>query len=146
MTIEIKILLNASQEHVFNAWIDQVYITQWLCSYAEISAKRGGKYWLFFNSIDNAEHSTKGCRFLNYEAFQMIEFNWKGPKKFFDSMNMEGYLTSVKVNITSIDPGSSSLVLIHYGWKSSEDWQEARLWHINFWNNKLQTLQKYLES
>ena len=145
MTIEMKTLIHGSEKHIFQAWTDPSNVTQWLCSYAEINPKKGGKYWLFFSSHDNMEHFTKGCQFLKYDAFRTIEFSWKGPKKYADIMNIEGYLTNIQIVISPIDQDSCNVVLTHYGWKSSEDWQKARLWHIDFWKDKLDNFQQFIE-
>jgi uncharacterized protein YndB with AHSA1/START domain len=139
MTIEIDIIINRSKDEIFNYWIDQEKIKEWLArdnSETVVNPRKNGKFWIYIDE----NHNTKGCDFIAVKKNEEIEFTWKGPLEFDDFLNFPGELTTVKVIISTVEDTSTNVTLQHFGWKSSEDYQNARKWHQEFWNQKLNTL------
>ena len=143
MTIEFTITTQQSREDAFSFWVDKDKLKKWLISDVDkssIQPRKKGKYWLYINDT----HNTNECTIQTIYPNQDIEFTWKGPKEFEDFLNYRGELTIVKVNFEKIDD-KTKISLQHYGWRSSEDYQNARKWHISFWENKLEKLSHVLE-
>jgi uncharacterized protein YndB with AHSA1/START domain len=145
--LNFKLVLNANIIRVWNAWTDpnQIY---WFAKDAKIHLKKNGKYELVFND----EHSTQGCRIVNLQLpyflthqtqSAMLEFSWKGHDDFDIIMNFPDQLTTVKLLLKDQND-NTELNLKHYGWKSSEDWQDAREWHNKWWPKVIQNLTDYL--
>jgi uncharacterized protein YndB with AHSA1/START domain len=146
VTIKLKIQASCSLFNAFSAWIDLAVLKQWLVINADIVPKKGGRYWLMINSPDFYAINPKPCRIVIFEPYTCLKFTWKGPEQFGDFMNFPELLTEITVifsNISSLE--KTEIFLEHSGWKSSEDWQKARIWHIEFWTNALNKLKSVLE-
>ena len=144
MTIEINISINRSKEEVYEYWIDSKKIQLWLAeknSATVINPKKNGKFQIYINE----NHNTEGCRFISINPYKEIEFSWKGPFEFDDFLNFPKELTTVKVIINAEYNKPTNIIVQHFGWKSSEDYQKARIWHQEFWKEKLDLLMKIAE-
>ncbi|MHA1990029.1 MAG: SRPBCC family protein [Candidatus Hodarchaeales archaeon] len=145
MTIEIEITINKSKDEIFSYWIDHSKLELWLTQKSGetyVKPTKNGKYCLDINK----SHITKGSKIISINFNQEMEFSWIGPNQFDDFLNFPGELTTVKTFLYAIDNTRTTLKLQHFGWKSSEDYQEARDWHEKFWNNRLIDLKKKIES
>jgi len=73
------------------------------------------------------------------EPVKLLSFEWKGPKQYKHFMNNADPLTHVVVAFIpwgekSTQTPFTEIHLTHSGWRSSPDWDEARLWFENAWN------------
>lgn len=144
MTIEIEFAFKCSKEKLFSYFTDIEKLNMWLVSNSEktiISSRKNGKFVLYFNE----SHVTEGCKIVSFKKNELLEFTWKGPEQFGDFLNFEGELTTVKLSLNTTSSKTTKVTLIHYGWRSSEDYQKARKWHIGFWQEKLIKLEKLIE-
>jgi uncharacterized protein YndB with AHSA1/START domain len=145
MTIEIKVTINKSKDEIFPYWIDHNKLELWLTQKSGqtyVKPTKNGGYCLDINK----SHITKGSKIISINSNQEIEFSWIGPNQFDDFLNFRGELTTVKIFFHAIDNTSTAIKLQHFGWKSSEDYQEARDWHEEFWNIRLNDLKKVIEN
>ncbi|MHA1982848.1 MAG: SRPBCC family protein [Candidatus Hodarchaeales archaeon] len=144
MTIEIEITINKSKEEIFPYWVDHNKLELWLTQKSDetfVKPIKNGKYCLDISE----SHITKGSKILSFNFNQELKFSWIGPKQFDDFLNFQSELTTVRVNLHTKDNTRTAVRLQHFGWKSSEDYQEAREWHEKFWKNKLNDLKKTIE-
>lgn len=145
MTIELDYIINKPKNEIFSYWIDSDKLSLWLTQKSTetfVKSRKNGKYCLDINK----SHITRGSTIISIKNNQEIEFSWIGPNQFDDFLNFPGELTTVKIIFNQIDDTKTSVKLQHFGWKSSEDYQEARSWHQKFWNNKLDNLKRVIES
>lgn len=120
-------------------------LQSWLTTLADVEPVAGGKYELFWDPKDRESDSTIGCKVTAIEPDQFLSFEWKGPKQFQHFMNDADPLTHVVVFfISSVEGGKpcTDVHVIHTGWRSSPEWEEARQWFEKGWSAPLEKLRK----
>jgi hypothetical protein len=124
-------------------------LQSWLAPQAEVEARVGGKYELFWEPEDRENNSTLGCRITALEADRFLSFEWRGPKQFKRFMNDADPLTHVVVFFAPGDDsttGSTDVHLIHSGWRSTAEWEEARQWFEVAWRTAFAELTDRINS
>lgn len=141
--------LNCDCEQAFRMFTVSEYLQSWLATGADVEPVLDGKYELFWNPEDKENDSTIGCKITAIERGRFLSFDWKGPQQFKHFMNEADPLTHVVVFFTPCEEIGPKLhtdvYLIHSGWGSSKEWEEARLWFENAWNNAFEELSKLVE-
>lgn len=140
--IHLSIILKMDAKEAFRHFIDKGLLESWLTTIAEVEPKSGGKYELFWNPTDRANDSTIGCKITAIEEDQLIAFEWRSPKQFKHFANNADPLTHVVVSFTPGDKNKTVVHLIHSGWRSSEEWEEARTWQERAWRMAFANLEK----
>ena len=113
----------------------------WLAPLAEVEARVGGKYELFWEPDDRENNSTIGCRVTAVHDDQMIAFQWRSPRQFKSFANGADPLTHVVV--TFVPEGDGTRVhLVHSGWRSGADWEAARVWQERAWTRAFEGLRR----
>ena len=144
-TIRIEVSISVQVDRVWRAWTQSERITEWFAPAANIEARPGGPFELFFDPSDRSHECTKGCTFTLVEPHKQLGFSWKGPDQFAGLMNNPDSLTSVLV--TFDDEGENTRVVVeHSGWGEGELWEKAQEWHQKAWEEVLGHLQSILES
>ena len=121
----------------------------WLAPSAEIEPQVGGKYELFWDLENREENSTIGCQVTAIEEDRFLSFEWKGPPQYSHFMNEADPLTHV---VVFFYPGADDLSastevhLIHSGWGSSAEWEEARQWFERAWRLAFEELERQVNS
>jgi uncharacterized protein YndB with AHSA1/START domain len=139
--IHLKATLGCKPDAAYAHFVDPALLTAWLTEAAEVEAKVGGKYELFWEPDQRQHNSTLGCRVTAVEPNQLIAFEWKSPKQFADFANTADPLTHVVVAF--IPAGEHTIVhLTHSGWRSSAQWEEARVWQEQAWRGAMAALEK----
>ncbi len=116
-------------------------LQSWLTAVAEVEGKVGGKYELFWEPNDRENNSTIGCRVTALAPGQFLAFQWRSPKQFKSFANTADPLTHVVV--TFVPEGNGTRVhLIHSGWRSSPEWDEARAWQERAWVGAFKELEQ----
>ncbi|HVF88518.1 MAG TPA: SRPBCC domain-containing protein [Blastocatellia bacterium] len=138
--IHESVFLACDAQRAFEMFTVNELVESWLALIADVEAKAGGKYELFWRPDDRQNDSTIGCTITAVEPCAFISFNWKGPKQFSHFMNVADPLTHVTVLFTEVADGSNPRIrvdLIHSGWRDAADWEEARLWFEKSWRAAL---------
>jgi uncharacterized protein YndB with AHSA1/START domain len=123
-------------------------LEKWLTAKADVEPAVGGKYELFWNPAEPEFDSTVGCRITALEPGKLLAFEWKGPRQYSDFMNECEPLTHVTVAFVPAEEEGepcTEVHLVHTGWRSSEEWEEARLWLERNWEGAFAALGKQLE-
>lgn len=143
--IHCKVKLSCSLQRAFEMFIKNSNVQTWLAESADIEPYAGGKYELFWD-VDNKDiNSTIGCKITAFEINKLLCFEWKGPEQFSHFMNMAEPLTHVSVLFIPENDDVTEIHLIHTGWRSDENWEEARAWFENVWINALDNLKNKVE-
>ena len=122
------------------------HLEKWLTLVADVEAKVGGKYELFWNPDDRENDSTIGCKILALQPNAFLTFEWKGAKQFKHFMNNVRPLTTVTVFFipTEGETHETWVHLLHTGWRDTAHWEQARKWFDTAWAKALSELGKYV--
>jgi uncharacterized protein YndB with AHSA1/START domain len=130
--IHISTLVAVPPGKAFAYFTNPTLLKEWLTAAADVEERVGGKYELFWQPDDRENNSTIGCRVTAFAPGQLLAFQWRSPKQFKSFANTADPLTHVVV--TFVPEGSGTRVhLVHSGWRSSAEWEEARSWQAKAW-------------
>ncbi|MDQ3930554.1 MAG: SRPBCC domain-containing protein [Chloroflexota bacterium] len=138
-------LLRCTTERAFEHFIDNDLIASWLADSAEIEPTVGGKYEIFWDPALVENDGTRGCKITAIEPGKFLSFNWRGPTMFQQSMNAADPLTHVVVFFIPYIHGGESgteVHLVHSGWASGDEWEQARLWFDRAWGGAFVALEQ----
>ncbi len=130
--IHISTLVVLPPAEAFEYFTSDSLLQSWLTAVAEVEPRVGGKYELFWLPDDRENNSTIGCRVTAFAPDQLIAFQWRSPKQFKSFANSADPLTHVVVTFMPEDSGTR-IHLIHSGWRSNPEWDEAREWQAKAW-------------
>ena len=139
-SLKFKLTLSGTVEIAWDAWTKTEKIIEWFSPEANIQARLGGAYELFFDPTNHDHQSTKGCKITVFNPLKTLAFTWKGPDEFGDTMNNPCNLTYVRVDFVAID-GTTQVKVEHSGWGDSVEWDEAMEWHHEAWEGVLANLE-----
>lgn len=143
MPINMEIFIQADRLLVWKAWTESDRIMEWFAPLAEIEPKVNGKFELFFDPSNKESMSTKGCKIIQCNKPELLQFEWKAPDEFVFMNNVEN-LTSVTIRLSE-EKGSTRLTLTHEEFLETPEWVQAKEWHIQAWNQMLQSLKSKIE-
>jgi uncharacterized protein YndB with AHSA1/START domain len=139
--IHVSALVAVPPAKAFAYFTNSTLLKQWLTAAADVVERVGGKYELFWQPDDRESNSTIGCRVTAFALGQLLAFQWRSPKQFKSFANTADPLTHVVV--TFVPEGSGTRVhLIHSGWRSSAEWEEARAWQEKAWTGAFEELKR----
>jgi uncharacterized protein YndB with AHSA1/START domain len=139
--IHVTALVAVRPARAFEYFTRADLLTAWLSAAAEVEPKIGGKYELFWEPADRENNSTIGCRITALAADQLLAFQWRSPKQFKTIANGADPLTHVVVALAPEGAGTR-IHLVHTGWRSSSDWEEARIWQERAWSGAIKELER----
>ncbi len=139
--IHLSARLPCSPHRAFEMFTDNGLLESWLTVLADIEPVVGGRYELFWEPDDRENNSTIGCKVTAVEMDRFLSFEWRSPKQFKHFANTADPLTHVVVFFM---PGKdlTEVHVIHSGWRSSHEWEEARRWQETAWRLALERLEK----
>lgn len=139
--IHATALVSVRPARAFEYFTKVDLLTAWLTTAAEVEPKVGGKYELFWQPDDRENNSTIGCRITAMAADQFLAFQWRSPKQFKAFANGADPLTHVVV--VFVPEGAKTRIhLVHTGWRSTADWEEARIWQERAWSGAITELER----
>jgi uncharacterized protein YndB with AHSA1/START domain len=144
-TLHLSTQITCDTNEAFRMFTVNEMLESWLTVAADVEAKLGGKYELFWDPDNKENNSTIGCRITAIEKDKFIAFEWKGPTQFKDFMNNIVPLTHVVVFFIPYRESNeqgTEIHLIHSGWGESSEWEEARIWFDKAWQAAFDRLQK----
>ncbi len=141
--LHFSVLLTCGPHHAFEMFTVSALLESWLTAAAEVELVVGGKYELFWEPDDRENNSTIGCKVTAIENDKFLSFEWRSPKQFRHFANNADPLTHVVVFFIPEDEGTQ-VNLIHSGWRSSPEWEQARQWQDRAWSMAFEALQKQI--
>jgi len=139
--IHLAAHVQCSPHQAFELFAIDRLLETWLVPLAEVDPVAGGRYELFWEPDDRENNSTLGCRVSAVVPGQFIAFEWRSPKQFKHFANSADPLTHVVVVFIPGEQGTD-IHLIHSGWRSSAEWEEARQWQERAWQIAFQELER----
>jgi len=136
-------ILNCSIEKAFEMFTSNKNLENWLTIKANVEPQIGGKYELFWEPDNPEYNSTIGCKILAIDRPNYLNFEWRGPKQYKHFMNNAQPLTNVTV-IFLAQGDQAHVILIHTGWRETEDWEQARQYFISAWKVVFGQLEKHV--
>jgi uncharacterized protein YndB with AHSA1/START domain len=135
--------LHCTSARAFAMFTQEEHLQQWLTRSAHVEPVVDGSYELFWD-LDNPENnSTLGCKITALEPDVLLAFEWKGPT-IFRFMNEGDPLTHVTVFFTPCNEvltPCTDVYLLHSGWGSSPQWEEARVYTEQAWGTTFEELE-----
>lgn len=139
--IHVSAELKCAPHRAFELFTDSRLLESWLAPVAEVEPIAGGRYELFWEPADRENNSTLDCRITAIEPDQFLAFDWRSPKQFKHFANQADPLTHVVVFFVPQEAGTKAH-LIHSGWRSTAEWEEARRWQEQAWRQAFAELVK----
>lgn len=139
--ISLEANLGVPVAEAFRYFTENQRLESWLTADADVVARVGGPYQLYWAPETPEDNSTIGCRVTALVPDRLIAFQWRSPKQFKAFANGADPLTHVVVSFFPEDSGSR-VHLLHSGWRSSPEWEEARVWQERAWTVALERLQR----
>jgi uncharacterized protein YndB with AHSA1/START domain len=139
--IHVSAFLSVPPARAWEYFTSNALLQSWLTVSADVEPRVGGKYELFWQPDDRENNSTIGCRVTAIAPGQFIAFQWRSPKQFKSFANAADPLTHVVVTF-SAEQGGTRVHLVHSGWRSSPEWEEARLWQEKAWLGAFKELER----
>jgi uncharacterized protein YndB with AHSA1/START domain len=137
--LHLTVDVPAATETVYACFAESGRLERWLALVADVEPRIGGRYELFWEPADRENDSTIGCRVTALSAGELIAFQWRSPRQFKAFANSADPLTHVVVAF--VPAGSGTRVhLVHSGWRSGPEWDEARSWQERAWTVGLERL------
>lgn len=140
--IHHTVKLACSSQRAFEMFTVNRLVRTWLAPKAEIKPVVGGQYHVYWDKSDPKNDSTYGCKITALEPGALLALEWKSPSQFKRFMNDADPKTHVAVFFYPVSTQQTKVHLVHTGWRSSDEWEEARLWFDVAWKNALHTLQQ----
>lgn len=139
--IHVSAFVPVSPARAWAYFTDNALLQSWLTASADVEPKVGGKYELFWQPDDRENNSTIGCRVTALAPEEFIAFQWRSPKQFKPFANTADPLTHVVVTFIPESNGTR-VHLIHSGWRSIPEWEEARIWQERAWIGAFKELER----
>jgi uncharacterized protein YndB with AHSA1/START domain len=139
--IHVSAFISVPPARAWEYFTSNALLQSWLTVSADVEPKVGGKYELFWQPDDRENNSTIGCRVTAIASGQFIAFQWRSPKQFKAFANVADPLTHVIVMFSAEQKGTR-VHLVHSGWRSSPEWEEARLWQEKAWRGAFKELER----
>lgn len=122
------------------------HIVRWLAPEADVKPEVGGRYHLFWDKNDPQKDSSYGCKITAIEHGRFLSFEWTSFEQFDNFMGDADPRTHCVVFFLrgEGETPATDVHLIHSGWRSSPEWQDARDWYDGAWKKALLDLQRLI--
>ena len=141
----LEVFLPCSPAMAFALFTEEKRLEDWLTAKAHVEPRVGGLFELFWAPDDRENDSTIGCRFTAFEPGKLVAFDWRSPRQFKPFANAVDPLTHVTVFLKPHGEGTE-VHLVHSGWRTAPEWQEACAWQRRAWTMALTGLQESLRA
>jgi uncharacterized protein YndB with AHSA1/START domain len=132
--------LQCDAHQAFELFTENRLLEAWLTNTATVEPRAGGKYELFWEPDDRENNSTIGCHVTAIHPDQFLSFEWRSPKQYKHFANNADPLTHIVVFFIP-DDAFTHVHLLHSGWRSTPEWEEARQWQDQAWSRAFQELE-----
>ncbi len=144
-SISCEISIDRTIDEVWGAWTTEEGIRSFFAPACNIEIKPKGAYEILFDlGAAQGSQGGEGMIILAVQEPEMLSFTWNAPPHL---KNVRGHMTHVTVRLEEIGPRKTKVSLIHDGWGSGEEWDQAFEYFQIAWNDVvLKRLDYYFES
>lgn len=142
--IDREVVVAATPAQVWEAWTTRAGITSFFAPEAEIDARVGGAFRVYFDPL--AEPGRKGAddmRFMALQPNRMLSFDWNAPPSLPEARSQR---TFVVVRLEPVGDKQTRVFLHHTGWGDGGEWDKAYAYFDRAWPNVLANLKKRFET
>ena len=142
--IDKEVVVAATLDQAWAAWTTRDGITSFFAPEAEIDARVGGAFHVFFNPL--APAGQRGADDMRYMALQpkaMLSFDWSAPPHLPEARAQH---TFVVVRFEPVDAGHTRVRLHHTGWGDGGQWDQAYAYFDRAWTGVLGNLRTRYDS
>ena len=137
--ILIQVTVPLPTAMILSAFTDARQLSKWMCDGATVDPKVGGAIELHW---DGEPTFTSHGTITELTPEVDVGFTWEAPPPYGAVMNPS---PGTKVYVRLQDsPEGIDVTLEHSGWKSGPEWEEARSWHFQLWDDRLHRLKPFL--
>lgn len=129
--IRAEVIVPASADDVWQAWSTAEGVRSFFAPDCRVELEIGGAYEMYFDpSAPYGERGGEGVRILAIEPRKMLSFTWNAPPHL---PEVRPQHTAVVVRLLALADGRTRVTLIHSGWGSSEQWDQAYRYFAVAW-------------
>lgn len=142
-SIDKEVVVDAGVDEVWEAWTTQAGVTSFFAPEAEIEARVGGAFRIYFDPL--APPGFKGAddmRFLALQPKKMLSFDWNAPPNLSEARQQR---TFVVVRLHSVSDKQTRVSLHHTGWGEGGEWDKAFAYFDRAWVAVLTNLKRRFE-
>lgn len=142
--IDREVVVAATPAQAWEAWTTRAGITSFFAPEAEIDARVGGAFRVYFDPL--AEPGRKGAddmRFMALQPNRMLSFDWNAPPSLPEARSQR---TFVVVRLEPVGDKQTRVLLHHTGWGDGGEWDKAYAYFDRAWPNVLANLKKRFET
>ena len=127
--------LPVGKDEIFSLLVDSASIaTIFGAQRASVFPEKGGAFEIYFFGED--VDSTKGCKIVNFDPGNSIEFEFKGP-----SQHKSYSFVQNTISIQLSEVGSNTKIhIIHGPFAEGGEWEEAKAYFDSNWNRWVNNL------
>lgn len=138
-----QVVVAAPVEAVWRAWTTREGIVGFMAPDAEIDARVGGAFHVFFDPY--GEPGLKGADDMRYMALQpptLLSFDWSAPPHLAQARRQR---TFVIVRLKDLGSGATQVNLTQIGWGDGGEWDLTYTYFDRAWGTVLGNLKKRFE-
>ena len=142
--IEKQVVVAATLEQAWAAWTTREGIVSFLAPEAEIEARVGGAFHLYFDPT--ASPGLKGAddtKFMALQPMRMLSFDWVAPPHLPEARAQR---TLVILRFESVSERETRITLHHTGWGDGGQWDQAYKYFDRAWPGVLEKLKRRFDS
>lgn len=140
--IRKEVVVEARLAEVWRLWTTTKGAEEFFAPKANIEARAGGPYELYFDPKDERQ-SSAGMKVLGAQKLRMISFQWNAPPDM-PTVRKEG--TWVVVRMKAHGDGRVTVTLTHHGWKDGPEWAKAHAFFFKAWDAVLERFARRVKS
>lgn len=130
-TVTTEKLINASTSLVYQAFTNATLLKEWLCDVATVSAKPGGRMYLWWNG----DFYSSG-EYVSLEPDHSVAFQWFG----------RGESVPTQVTVTLVGKDNGTLVTMAHTLPAGKEWLKIAQGFKHEWTVSLENLASVLET
>ncbi len=118
-----EIIIPASLDEVWQAWTTEGGVRSFFAPRARLDLRPGGAYEMLFDlEAQPGQQGGEGMYLLAIQPKQMLSFTWNAPPEL---PTVRGEMTHVMVRLYPPAEKSTRITLLHDGWGSGGEWDQA---------------------
>ncbi|MEX0326883.1 MAG: SRPBCC domain-containing protein [Puniceicoccaceae bacterium] len=130
-TVQCVAEVPAPIDAVWEAWTTEGGVVSFFAPAVNLRAEPDGPYEILFNpDAPEGTQGAEGMRFLALQEPTFLSFTWNAPPHL---PEVRGQRTWVEIRLEELDSTSTRVQLLHGGWGTGGQWEEAFDYFVRAW-------------